>query len=267
MSDTDTTAAAGTAQSNGFRLDGRVALVTGSSQGIGFALATALGQAGARVVINAQNPERVSAAAAALRAQGIDAFGVPFDVLDEAAVAQAVAQIERDIGAVDILVNNVGIQIRKALEEFSTVEWHRIIDTNLTSAFLVSKHVVPAMIARRRGKIINTCSLMSELGRYSTAPYAASKGGLKMLTRGMCVDWARHNIQVNGIAPGYIRTELTRPLVDDAKFSEWLVARTPAGRWGEVQELGGAAVFLASPASDFINGQVIYVDGGITAAI
>lgn len=250
-----------------FRLDGRVALVTGSSQGIGFALATALGHAGARVVVNAQNADRVAAATASLRDEGIDAVGVPFDVLDEAAVALAVAHIERDIGGIDILVNNVGIQLRKPLEDFTSSEWHRVIDTNLTSAFLVGKAVVPGMIGRRRGKIVNTCSLMSDLGRYSTAPYAASKGGLKMLTRGMCVDWARHNIQVNGIAPGYIRTELTRALVDDAKFSEWVASRTPAGRWGDVQELGGTAVFLASSASDFINGQVIYVDGGITASL
>jgi gluconate 5-dehydrogenase len=255
------------AGNNSFRLDGRLALVTGSSQGIGLALATALGQAGARVIVNATNGDKVVGVTASLREQGIEAFAFPFDVLDETAVARAIESIERDIGAIDILVNNVGVQIRKALEEFTSSEWHRIIDTNLTSAFLVSKTVAPGMITRRRGKIINTCSLMSELGRYSTAPYAASKGGLKMLTRGMCVDWARHNIQVNGIAPGYIRTELTRPLVEDAKFSEWLTARTPAGRWGEVQELGGTAVFLASPASDFINGQVIYVDGGITAAI
>ncbi|HTH61106.1 MAG TPA: SDR family oxidoreductase [Paraburkholderia sp.] len=250
-----------------FRLDGRVALVTGSSQGIGFALATALGHAGARVVINAQKADRVAVATASLREQGIGAYGVPFDVLDEAGVARAIAQIEHDIGAIDILVNNVGIQLRKPLEEFTSGEWHRVIDTNLTSAFIVSKAVVPGMIGRRRGKIVNTCSLMSDLGRYSTAPYAASKGGLKMLTRGMCVDWARHNIQVNGIAPGYIRTELTRALVEDAKFSEWVASRTPAGRWGDVQELGGTAVFLASPASDFINGQVIYVDGGITASL
>jgi gluconate 5-dehydrogenase len=250
-----------------FRLNGRVALVTGASRGIGFALAAALGRAGARVVVNAQNVERVAAATASLRDDGIDATGVPFDVLDEDGIARAVAQIERDIGGIDILVNNVGIQLRKPLEEFSSSEWHRVIDTNLTSAFLVSKAVAPGMIARRRGKIVNTCSLMSDLGRYSTAPYAASKGGLKMLTRGMCVDWARHNIQVNGVAPGYIRTELTRPLVDDAKFSEWVASRTPAGRWGDVEELGGAVVFLASSASDFINGQVIYVDGGITASL
>lgn len=255
------------ARSIDFRLDGRVALVTGSSQGIGFGLATALGNAGARIVVNAQNPERVAAATASLREQGIDASGVPFDVLDEAAVARAVGQIERDLGAIDILVNNVGIQLRKPLEDFTSSEWHRVIDTNLTSAFLVSKAVVPSMIARRRGKIVNTCSLMSDLGRYSTAPYAASKGGLKMLTRGMCVDWARHNIQVNGIAPGYIRTELTRPLVEDAKFSEWVASRTPAGRWADVHELGGTVVFLASSVSDFINGQVIYVDGGITASL
>ena len=250
-----------------FRLDGRVALVTGSSRGIGLALAAALGKAGARVVVNALNAERVAAATASLRDDGIDALGVPFDVLDEAGVARAVAQIERDVGGIDILVNNVGIQLRKPLEDFSSSEWHRVIDTNLTSAFIVSAAVVRGMIGRRRGKIINVCSLMSDLGRYSTAPYAASKGGLKMLTRGMCVDWARHNIQVNGIAPGYIRTELTRALVDDAKFSEWVASRTPAGRWADVHELGGTAVFLASGASDFVNGQVIYVDGGITASL
>ena len=255
------------ADSSPFRLDGRLALVTGASRGIGLGLASALGRAGARVVVNGQHAERVAAAAGHLREQGIDALGVAFDVLDETAIARAIEHVEHDVGAIDILVNNVGIQLRKPLEDFTSAEWHRVIDTNLTSAFLVSQHVVPGMIARRRGKIVNTCSLMSDLGRYSTAPYAASKGGLKMLTRGMCVDWARHNIQINGIGPGYIRTELTQPLVDDAKFSEWVAARTPAGRWADVHELGGTAVFLASSASDFVNGQVIYVDGGISAAL
>jgi gluconate 5-dehydrogenase len=249
-----------------FRLDGRLALVTGSSRGIGLALATALGRAGARVVVNGLNGG-TEAATKDLRQQGIEAFGVAFDVLDEVAVMRAVEHIECDIGGIDILVNNVGIQLRKSLQDFTAVEWQRVIDTNLTSAFLVSKSVVPGMIARRRGKIINTCSLMSRFARASTAAYAASKGGLEMLTRGMCADWAQHNIQVNGIAPGYIRTELTRPLTENAQFSQWVSTRTPAGRWGETQDLGGPAVFLASSAADFVNGQVLYVDGGISATL
>ncbi|CAN5363164.1 SDR family oxidoreductase [soil metagenome] len=250
-----------------FDLTGRRALVTGSSQGIGLALAMALGQAGAKVVINGRDAAKLDAALVPLRAAGIDAERYAFDVTDEASVKENIARIEAEQGDIHILVNNAGINLRRSLEDFSLAEWHQVMDLNLTSAFLVSRAVVPGMIRRRQGKIINTCSIMSEFGRATTAPYTASKGALKMLTKAMCVDWARHNIQANGLGPGYFRTEMTQPLVDNAEFTRWLQNRTPSGRWGEVQELGGAAVFLASSAADFVNGQMLYVDGGMSASL
>ncbi|HEX4330162.1 MAG TPA: SDR family oxidoreductase [Burkholderiales bacterium] len=247
-----------------FDLSGKNALVTGSSQGIGLALAQALCAAGAHVIINGRDATKLERA----RAQ----FSAPvsvraFDVTDEAAVTAGIDGIERDIGPIDILVNNTGIQIRKPLEEFETAAWHTIIATNLTSVFFVSRAAVKHMIPRGRGKIINVCSVNSECARYSIAPYTATKGALKNLTRGMCVDWARHGIQVNGLGPGYFDTELTRPLVENAEFTAWLKNRTPAQRWGNVKELGGAAIFLASAAADFVNGHVLYVDGGMLASL
>ncbi len=250
-----------------FNLSGQRALVTGSSQGIGLALAVALGRAGAQVVLNGRNIAKLETAVAALQEAGIDAHASVFDVQDEASINTAIAALATTLGPIDILVNNAGMQLRRSLELIESHEWRQVIDLNLTSAFLVSKAVVPSMIERQRGKIINTCSLMSDLGRATTGPYTASKGGLKMLTKAMCVDWARHNIQINGIGPGYFRTEMTQALVDDAEFTGWLTKRTPAGRWGDVSELGGLAVFLASPAANFINGQVIFVDGGLSAAL
>jgi len=250
-----------------FDLRGRRALITGSSRGIGLALAAELARAGAAVVLNGRDPATLEAARAALAAQGLSAAIAAFDVTDEAAVNEAVARIEREAGPIDILVNNTGIQIRAPLDSFATADWRRIVDTNLTSVFLVSRAVVQGMIARKRGKIVNILSVNSEAARASIAPYSATKGALKMLTKGMCVDWARYNIQVNGLAPGYFDTELTRPLVADAEFTAWVERRVPAGRWGRVEELGGAAVFLASPASDFVNGHVLFVDGGMTASL
>ena len=250
-----------------FDLSGRTALVTGSTRGIGRALATALAGAGARVVVNGRDPDAVESARRDLAATGAQALGRAFDVTDEAAVAAAIEAIERDAGAIDILVNNTGIQIRAPLQDFTTADWNRIVQTNLTSVFLVSRAVARHMIARRRGKIVNILSVNSEAARYSIAPYSATKGALKMLTKGMCVDWARHGIQVNGLAPGYFETELTRPLVDDPEFTAWIERRVPSGRWGRVEELGGAVVFLASPAADFVNGHVLYVDGGMTAGL
>jgi gluconate 5-dehydrogenase len=242
-----------------FDLSGRTALVTGSTRGLGLALARGLAGAGARVAINGRTQESCEAAAA-----GLDgAFAAPFDVTDEAAVAAGVAAI----GEIDILVNNAGIQVRGSLETFSLEDWQRVVDVNLTSAFLVSRAVVSGMIDRGRGKIVNTCSVTSEVGRETIGPYTASKGGLKQLTRAMCADWARHGIQANGIGPGYFRTEINTVLQEDPAFDAWLRARVPAGRWAEPSELEGAVVFLASAASDFVNGQIIYVDGGMLAVL
>lgn len=246
-----------------FDLAGRRALVTGSSQGIGLALAGALARAGAHVILNGRDPARLEQAAAGLRAAGLAAETLAFDVTDEAAVVAAIPRL----GVVDILVNNTGIHRRGPLETMPLADWEAVLRTNLTSAFLVARAVVPGMIARRAGKIINICSLMSELARPTTGNYAAAKGGLKMLTRAMCAEWARHNLQVNGIAPGYILTELTQALAQDPKFDAWIKGRTPAGRWGDVADLTGACVFLASPAADFINGQLLTVDGGLSAVI
>ena len=250
-----------------FDLTGRRALVTGSSRGIGLALAAALGSAGASVVLNGRDPSTLDAAARTLREAGLSTAVAAFDVTDEAAVEAAIETIEREQGPIDILVNNTGIQIRGPLDQFDSADWRRIVDTNLTSVFLVGRAVARRMIPRGRGKIINILSVNSVAARASIAPYSATKGALKMLTQGMCVDWARHGLQINGIAPGYFDTELTRPLVADPEFTAWIGKRVPAGRWGRVEELGGAAVFLASPASDFVNGHVLFVDGGMTASL
>lgn len=250
-----------------FDLSGRIALVTGASRGIGNTLARGLGAHGATVVLNGRRAETLDAAVAALRADGIDAHGRVFDVTDAAAVEAAIDDIERTVGPVGILVNNAGIQQRAPLHAFPLDGWQRVIETNLTSVFLVGAAVARRMIPRGQGKIINICSLTSELGRQTIAPYAASKGGVKMLTRGMCADWARHGIQVNGLAPGFITTEMNRALIDDPAFDGWVRQRTPAGRWGGTDELVGAAVFLAGPAADFVNGQVLVVDGGFSAVM
>lgn len=249
-----------------FSLGNRRALVTGSTQGIGFALAGGLAEAGASVIVNGRNEARVATAVESLRARGFEAEGAAFDVTEAGAVNAAVARLLRDGRPIDILVNNAGIQIRAPLLEISQENWQKVIDTNLTSAFLVARAVVPGMIARKAGKIVNICSLGSELARATTGPYTAAKGGLRMLTRMMCVEWARENIQVNGLGPGYIATEMTEPLVRDPKFDSWVRGRTPAGRWGTPDDLVGTCVFLSSAAADFVNGQLIYVDGGWTSA-
>ena len=249
-----------------FDLTGRRALVTGSGQGIGLALAAALAGAGAAVVLNGRDAAKLDRAAGTLRAGGAMVECAPFDVTDPAAVASGIAAIEAG-GPLDILVNNAGIQRRAALQDVPEATWREVMATNLDSVFFVAQAVARHMIPRGQGKIINVCSVMSELGRPGTAPYAASKGAVKMLTKGMCADWARHGLQVNGLGPGYFETELTAPLVADREFSDWLCRRTPAGRWGRVEELGGAVVFLASAASGFVNGQVIYVDGGLTSVV
>ena len=250
-----------------FDLTGRIALVTGSSQGLGLAIARGLAQAGAAVVLNGRDEKKLAATADALRAEGVKVYPAAFDVTDGAAGAAAVARAEAEFGVIDILVNNAGIQRRAPLAEMTEEQWRSVIDTNLTSAFLVSRAVAPRMIARGRGKIINICSVMSEVSRPTIANYAAAKGGLKMLTRAMAVEWAKHGLQTNGIAPGYFVTELNQPLVENVDFNKWICGRTPAGRWGQPHELAGAAVFLASTASDFVNGQVLYVDGGLLASL
>lgn len=250
-----------------FSLSGRRALVTGSSQGIGLALARGLAEAGAAVVLNGRDDAKLGRAADELGRAGLAVETAAFDVTSEAAVKEGVARMEQAGKRIDILVNNTGIHRRGPLATMSLADWQTVIDTNLTSAFLVSRAVAGGMIARRAGKIVNICSLMSDLARPTTGNYAAAKGGLKMLTRAMCAEWAKENIQVNGIAPGYFLTELTRPLADDPKFDAWIKGRTPAGRWGAVTDLVGACIFLASPAADFVNGQILTVDGGLTAVI
>ena len=250
-----------------FRLDGRLALVTGSSAGIGLALARGLAQAGAAVVLNGRDAARLAQAHAALAAEGLAVHARAFDVCDAAAVAAAVATIEADIGAIDILVNNAGIQRRAPFQDFAAADWQAIMRTNLDSMFIVGQAVAQRMVARKRGRIINICSVQSELGRPGIAPYTASKGAVKMLTKGMAIDLGPHGINVNGLGPGYFKTELNQKLVDDPAFSAWLINRTPNRRWGEVDELAPAAVFLASDASRFINGHILYVDGGVTASL
>jgi len=250
-----------------FDLSGRTALVTGSSKGIGFALAGALASAGARVVLNARDAGRLEEARTALAGRGHDVSAVCFDVTDPDAAEAGVAQVEAKTGPIDILVNNAGMQHRAPFAEFPVDAWRRLTATNIDSVFFVGRAVAQRMIPRGRGKIINICSVQSELGRPGIAPYAATKGAVKMLTKGMAIDLGRYGIQVNGLGPGYFKTELTQALVDDAAFTDWLSKRTPAGRWGEVHELAGAAVFLASGASSFVNGHILYVDGGITASL
>jgi len=234
---------------------------------LGLVLARGLGQAGARVVLNGRNAEALRAAVEALTAEGIRATGSLFDVTDRDAVAREISALESGLGPIDILVNNAGIQRRAPLVEMDEATWREVLDVNLTGVFLVSQRVARGMLARRRGKIINLCSLLSEVGRPTIAPYTASKGGVKLLTRAMAVEWARENVQVNGIGPGYFATEMNTALMENAEFDRWLKQRTPAGRWGDPQELVGAAVFLASQASSFITGQIIYVDGGVLASL
>ena len=250
-----------------FDLSGRTALITGSSAGIGYAIARGLAGAGARVVLNARSTDKLERAAAQLRAEGATVFTSAFDVSVGDAVNAAIDRIEAEVGPIDILVNNAGMQRRAPLDQFEEAHWHELMKTNLDSVFLVGKAVARHMIGRKQGKIINICSVQSELGRPGIAPYTASKGAVKMLTKGMAIDWGPHGLQVNGIGPGYFKTELNDALVKNADFSAWLIGRTPSRRWGDVEELMGAAVFLASDASRFVNGHILYVDGGVTATL
>jgi gluconate 5-dehydrogenase len=252
---------------NLFNLSGKTALITGSARGIGYAIAAALTQAGARVILNSRSPQVLATAAEQLRGTGGAVETCAFDVCDPAAVEAAIEGIERTIAPIDILVNNAGMQRRAPLEQFRNEDWRELMATNLDSVYYVSKAVAVHMIGRGRGKIINIGSVQCELARPGIAPYTAAKGAVKNLTKGMCADWARHGLQINAIGPGYFATPLNKALVEDPVFDDWLRKRTPAGRWGRLEDLHGAAVFLASSASDFINGQTLYVDGGILAVI
>lgn len=250
-----------------FDLTGRIALITGSSKGIGHAIAGGLAAAGAEIVLNGRDAEALEKARAGFAAQGFKAHARVFDVTDANAVAAGIADIEQTIGPIDILFNNAGMQIRGALETYPLEAWERLKATNIDSVFFAGQAVARFMIVRKRGKIINVASVQSELARTGIAPYTATKGAVKMLTKGMATDWARHGLQVNALAPGYFKTELNAALVADPEFTGWLEKRTPAGRWADVSELIGAAIFLASDASSFVNGHILHVDGGITACL
>jgi gluconate 5-dehydrogenase len=250
-----------------FDITGKRVLITGSASGIGLTLAEGVAKEGASVIINGRTSEKVTAAAAQLKKQGLKVEGCTFDITDPAEVESQISFIEKTTGAIDVLVNNAGIQQRGPLEDFSLDDWNNLLKVDLTGAFIVSKAVVKGMINRKAGKIINICSLQSELARPSIAPYATAKGGLKMLTRSMAAEWAKYNIQVNGIGPGYFKTAMTKALYENPEFDAWLCKRTPANRWGEPGELVGALIFLSSDASSYVNGQLIFIDGGITACI
>lgn len=258
---------------NQFSLKGKIALVTGASYGIGFAIASALSDAGAKIVFNDVSKDNLDKGIAAYKAAGIDAHGYQFDITDEEGVAKGIVQIEKEVGIIDILVNNAGIIQRTPMLETTAADYRKIIDIDLTGQFIMAKAVLPSMIKKGHGKIINICSMMSELGRETVVGYASAKGGLKMLTKNICSEFGHANIQCNGIGPGYIATPQTAPLrevqVDGSRhpFDQFIIAKTPAARWGNPEDLAGAAVFLASNASNFVNGHILYVDGGILAYI
>ncbi len=250
-----------------FDLSGRTALVTGSSRGLGRAMAQGLADAGAAVILNGVDPGRLAAAAAEMRSAGPVIHEAAFDVTDEAAVRRAFERFDRDRVAVDILVNNAGIQVRSPMVDLDPADFRRVIETNLTSAFVVGREAARRMIGRGRGKVINIGSLTSQLARPTIAPYTAAKGGIKMLTQTMAAEWAAHGIQANAIGPGYMITDMNQALIENEQFNAWVVGRTPARRWGKPEELIGTAVFLASAASDYVNGQIIYVDGGMSVVL
>jgi gluconate 5-dehydrogenase len=250
-----------------FDLTGRTALVTGSSRGLGRAMAEGLAEAGAAIVLNGADAGRLAATAEALRGAGHTVHEARFDVTDEAQVTAAFAELDAKGVDVDILVNNAGIQFRKPMIELETADWRRVIDTNLTAAFVIGREAARRMVKRGHGKIINIGSLTSDAARATIAPYAAAKGGIKMLTRAMTAEWAAHGIQANAIGPGYMLTEMNTALVENEQFNAWVIGRTPARRWGKPEELVGTAVFLASAASDYVNGQIIYVDGGMLTVL
>lgn len=252
-----------------FNIEGKVALVTGSTHGLGMAMAKGLGLAGATIIVNGNSSqEKIDEAISEYKKEGIKALGYKFNVSNEQEVKNAIAKIESEVGPIDILINNAGIIKRIPLMDMEVEDFRQVIDIDLVSPFIVSKHVVKGMISRKQGKIINICSMMSELGRNSVGAYAAAKGGLKMLTQNMATEWAKHNIQVNGIGPGYFATSQTAPIrVNGHPFNDFIINRTPAAKWGDPNDLAGAAIFLSSKASDFVNGHILYVDGGILATI
>jgi gluconate 5-dehydrogenase len=250
-----------------FNLKGKTVLISGSGSGIGFALAEGLAGAGAKIILNGRNESKLDDAEKKLLKSGAEVSKLVFDVTRSDEVKTAIKNYENNEGPIDILINNAGINLRKPFENFEEKEWKNILDININGAMIVSQAVAPFMIDRKAGKIINICSMQSELGRPTIVPYAVSKGAIKMLTKGLCAEWAKYNIQVNGIGPGYFETELTQPLQDDPKFDEWFRNRTPAGRWGKPSELIGAAVFLASDAANYVNGHILYVDGGLLASV
>jgi gluconate 5-dehydrogenase len=252
-----------------FSLEGKTALITGGTHGLGMAIAKGLGSAGATIIVNDISKEKIEGAVNEYKACGLKAFGYLFDVTDEKQVIEYIAKIEKEVGPVDILVNNAGIIKRIPMVDMEVADFRQVIDIDLVAPFIMAKHVVKSMIKRKSGgKIINMCSMMSELGRDTVSAYAAAKGGLKMLTKNMATEWAKFNIQANGIGPGYFATAQTEPIrVNGHPFNEFIISRTPAGRWGQPEELAGTAIFLASQASDFVNGHVLYVDGGILATI
>jgi gluconate 5-dehydrogenase len=250
-----------------FDLSGRTAFISGSSRGIGFTVAEALAGAGARVILNSRSAGAVSKACDELAAKGFDVHGMPFDVTDRQAVADAFDRMEAEIGPIDIAVNNAGIQRRSPFVDITEDDWRAVMTTNLDAVFFVGQAAARKMIPRGRGKIINICSLASEVGRATIGAYTTAKGAVKMLTKSMCIELAKDGIQVNGIGPGYFRTDLNTDLFNNQEFNAWVRGRTPAGRWGELEELKGAAIFLASDASSFVNGQVLYIDGGLLSTI
>ncbi len=252
---------------NLFDLSGRTTLVTGSSRGLGYAMAEGLAEAGARVILNGANADRLAAAAEGMTGKGHDVIAARFDVCSEAEVVAWFERLDVEDIAVDILVNNAGIQFRRPMIDLETADWQRVIDTNLTSAFVVGREVARRMIPRGRGKIINIASLTSELARATITPYTVAKGGIKMLTKGMAAEWGPHNIQANAIGPGYMLTDMNEALVNDPAFDAWVKGRTPARRWGRPDELIGTAIYLASAASDYVNGQIVYVDGGMISVL
>ena len=250
-----------------FDLTGKTALITGSSRGLGRAMAEGLAEAGAAIVLNGSDGERLAAAAAEMRAKGYTVHEARFDVTDEPAIIAAFERFDSEGLAIDIVINNAGIQYRKLMVELDTSDWRRVLETNLTSAFVIGREAAKRMIPRKSGKIVNIGSLMSGLGRVTVAPYTAAKGGIKSLTQAMTAEWAEHGIQANAIGPGYMLTDMNQPLIDNPTFNAWVVGRTPSRRWGNPAELVGAAIFLSSAASNYVSGQIIYVDGGMTAIL